>query len=462
MRLFHKLLTTYVAIVIVILGVLALVLSLSLSAFLYSEQKQRLGEIGQTITEQVSSSQKGEIPAAELVRTISAIDQSLNARVWVLSPQGQITLDSRGRLLNRRGTSFVDPQLLGPILEGEELTQVVTLLELETEMLLVGLPVYVDGRVSGAVLLMTPVSDVQATLNSIFRLFWPAAGLSLIAALILAMMVSRSISRPLRELSKAAMVLAEGDFSRQVTPRGDKELRLLASSFNQMANQLKELEDLRRDFIASVSHELRSPLTSIRGFVQGVLDGKIPPEKQHSYLQRSLNEIRRLSMLVTNLLDLSALEGKAAPLNLKEYDLRELVNLSLAAMEPQISQHQMSVDIQVPTKPSMVFVDHQRFQQVLMNIINNCIMHIPPGNEMKIHINPVKNGYELHLADTGPGIPPHQMPHIFKPFYHGMDGGTGLGLSIAKALVEAHQGSIRVSNLPEGGSNFTIWLPQHK
>jgi len=310
-------------------------------------------------------------------------------------------------------------------------------------------------------LLMTPVSDVNATLSSVYKLFWPAAGLSLLAAVLLALIVSRSISLPLKNLSDAAVALAGGEFSRQVQPQGDYELRALAISFNEMAGQLNELEHMRRDLIAAVSHELRSPLTSIRGFVQGVIDGKIAPDKQEEYLQRSLTEIRRLSSLVTNLLDLSALEGKAASLELKPGDLREIINMSLAAMEPQLVEHQVSVDIAVPDYPVLVTIDHQRMHQVVVNIISNSIKHTFKGISLNIRIVPLKKGYELRLADSGPGIPTHHLSHIFKPFYRGKDGGTGLGLSIAFALVEAHGGTMKAVNSPGIGTEFVIWMPRH-
>lgn len=461
MKLFHRLLLTYISIVVVVLIILGVVLSQSLATFIYSQQQQKLSQLGQSIIQQATAFMAGEIPRSTINQTISTVDQSINARVWLLNQEGLIVIDSRSRAMHGRSSSYIPSQYLQPLLEGEEIARIITLMELNTKMLLVGIPITSDSGVSGALLLMTPVSDVQAALSSIYRLFWPAAGLSLMVAAVLALAVSRSISQPLRKLSEATAALAEGDFSLKVHPTGDVELRALAESLNKMASQLGELEELRRDFIASVSHELRSPLTSIRGFVQGVLDGKIPHEKQGEYLQRVLNEIRRLSSLVTNLLDLSALEGKAAPLDLKETDIREVINLSLASMEPQINGHQMSVEVVAPDYPVQAVIDQNRMQQVIVNIISNSIKHTSPGICLHVSISPKQGGVELRLADTGPGISAQQLPHIFKPFYRGQEGGTGLGLSIAKALVEAHGGTIRTGNVPGGGSEFVILIPRH-
>lgn len=449
MKLFHRLLATYFLVIIVVLVVLALVLSSLLSSFIYREQQERLAAMGRNIKELL-----GENRIVELRRTLSAMDQAVDARIWIVDNQGRVIMDSRGMMMHR----FLQFTMPEEILQGQEVYLVLEVEDLEADMLLVGIPLSRNGGMEGAVLMLTPVSDVQDTLASIFRLFWPAAALSLLAAAAIALVVSRSISRPLMQLSKAAAALAEGDFHQEVPVEGAGEIRAVATSFNNMAAQLRRLDDMRRDFIASVSHELRTPMTSIRAFVQGVLEGKVPREKQQQYLELTLAEIGRLSRLVSGLLDLSALEGKEAPLELEKCDLREVVNLSVAAMEPQLAQHKADISIRLPSQPVVARADKMRLQQVLINLVANSIHHTPAGGRVEIELV-AGHPHILTVADTGPGIPPDDLENIFKPFYRGSGSGSGLGLAIARALVKAHGGTIRAENRSGGGSRFVIQLP---
>lgn len=449
MKLFHRLLASYFFVVLVVLAVLALVLSGLLSSFIYREQQQRLAETGRSISELVA---EGRV--YELRRTLLAMDQAVDARIWIVDLQGRVTIDSRGSMMQRRVQFNIPDQILA----GKETFLVLEVEDLEADMLLVGIPVFFNGQVEGAVLMLTPVSDVQATLSSIYRLFWPAAAVSLLAAAAIALLVSRSISRPLAGLSRASAALAEGDFSQEVPVEGPGEIRRLAASFNHMASQLRRLEDMRRDFIASVSHELRTPMTSIRGFVQGVLEGKVPRQKQRQYLELTLSEIRRLSRLVSDLLDLSALEGKETPLELVPTDLREVVNLSVAAMEPQLAQHGTKVNIDMPETAVAVRADKMRLQQVFINLIANSISHTSPGVSLDISVE-AGSPHTVTVADTGPGIGRDDLENIFKPFYRTRGSGSGLGLAIARALVNAHGGTIRAESSPAGGSRFIVELP---
>ena len=451
MKLFHRLLATHFLVIIVVLVVLSLVLSVLLSSYVYRQQEQRLIMTGRNISELAAQGR-----SAELRRTLYAMDQAVDARIWIIDAQGRIILDSRGTMMQRRMQLRVPPGLF----EGEEIYSVLEVADLETEMLLVGVPVYTGGEVTGAVLLLTPVSGVQDTMTSIYRLARPAMFISFLAAALIALLVSRSISQPLSRISRAAEAVSEGDFNQQVPVSGAREIRALAEGFNNMSAKLSRLEHMRRDFIASVSHELRTPMTSIRGFVQGVLDGKIPADKQQKYLELTLMEIQRLSKLVNDLLDLSAVEGREAPLTLETVDLREVINLSLAAMEPQLTQHRTELSLSLPDSSVPVLADRLRLQQVLINLIGNNIQHTPPGSKLEIELEP-GNPRTLVLTDNGPGIPAEDLDNIFQPFFRSGAGGRGLGLAIARALVVAHEGEIMAENRSSGGSRFIIHLPEN-
>lgn len=453
MRIFYRLLSTYIAVVLAVLLVLALVLSRSLAAFVFQQEEQRLLALSITIDESLAAWQKGQISTLEVQRSLSAIDQALNTRVWVVDNSGRSIFDSRMRMGHGRALT-ISPQLVQQSLR-TKVSVLAQVEDMDAQVVLLGIP----SENTGAIILLAPVTNVQGTLNSIYRLFWPAAGLSFIAAALLALLVSRGISHPLSQMSAATSRLAGGDFSQQVKPAGDYELRQLAESFNFMAGQLHLLETMRRDLIASVSHELRTPLTSILGFVQAVRDEKIPPARRQDYLDRTLAEIRRLNGLVRDLLDLSALEGKAAPLNLAEIDLVEVVNLSIAALEPQLVAHGTEPILYLPPGARLQG-DQARLQQLVMNLADNTLKHTPPETTLTISLMDQGDTWELKIRDTGPGISREQLTQIFKPFFRCREGGTGLGLAIAKALAEAHGGTLTARIPDPGGLEFNLNLPK--
>ncbi len=450
MKLFHRLLASHFVVIVVVVLVLALVLPVFLSSYVYQQQQQRLVQTGRNISELAAQGR-----GMELRRTLYAMDQAVDARIWVIDTDGRIVMDSRGTMMQRRLQLSVPAVLF----QGQEIYRVLEVDDLDAEMLLVGVPVYSNGKVTGAVLLLTPVSGVQDTIASVYRLAQPAMLISLVVAALIALLVSRSISQPLSRISRAAQAVAEGEFNQKVPVSGAREIRALAEGFNNMSAKLNRLEHMRRDFIASVSHELRTPMTSIRGFVQGVLDGKIAAEKQQKYLELALMEIQRLSKLVSDLLDLSAVEGREAPLNLEKIDLREVINLSVAAMEPQLAQHQTQLKLDLPNQPVPVMGDRLRLQQVLINLVANITQHTPRGSKLEISLD-ADHPRKLVFADNGPGIPAEDVDNIFKPFFRSGASGSGLGLAIARALLVAHGGGIVVENRSQGGSRFVIRLPE--
>ncbi len=331
----------------------------------------------------------------------------------------------------------------------------------------VGLPLRSDGQRSGAVFLHAPVFGVRFALGQIYRLIGVAALAAAVLALGLSLWLSRRLSRPLHEMSEAARELARGRFDRRVSPpAGDDEIARLAASFNHMAARLGNLERLRREFIANVSHELRSPLTSMRGFLQGILDGTIPAGDRERYLRLAFDETRRLSRLVNDLLDLAALEAGDVRFTFADVDPAEALRRVATKMEPQASAKGLSLTVDPPPPATgPVRADPDRLEQVLINLVDNAVRFTPEGGAVTLSARRQDGAVEITVRDTGPGIPPEDLDRIWERFYKGdrartrSKGGTGLGLAIARELVERQGGTIRAESQVGAGTAFFVTLP---
>lgn len=291
---------------------------------------------------------------------------------------------------------------------------------------------------------------------------------AIIAAVPLVMALVKQITNPISHMTDVVRAYAKGDLESRVTVRGQDELNNLGSSFNAMADELNTLEEARRSFVANVSHELRSPLTSMRGFLEAMNDGTIPPEEHGEYIEIVLEENRRMTVMVNDLLDLARIESGQYKLNITDFDLTELVRRTLITFFARITAKRFHVEADVPEEPVYVEADEARISQVIHNLIDNAIKYTPEGGFIRIECGS-ENRREKRIAtfsvtNSGEGIPEEALPHVFDRFYkaeaaHTPSGtsGTGLGLSIAKLILEQHGQDITVTS-KEGVTCFSFTL----
>jgi histidine kinase len=297
-----------------------------------------------------------------------------------------------------------------------------------------------------------------------------ALGLASLGAVIVAMGVSLALSRrivaPLREMTTASRRIAEGKYDERVTTHSRDELGQLGESFNQMAEQLEQVEARRRQLIGDVSHELRTPLTAIKGSMEGLIDGVLPADADT--FQQIHAEADRLSRLVDDLQELSRVEARAYPLDLREMDLSALVATTIKRLTPNARTKRINLTSSLPPHLPRFLADEDRIGQVLTNLAANGIQYTPEGGSVTI-LAELKNGeIQVAVTDTGVGIPPEHLAHIFDRFYRvdksrsrAAGGGSGIGLTIARHLVEAHGGRIWVESEGAGqGSRFVFTLPK--
>ena len=287
--------------------------------------------------------------------------------------------------------------------------------------------------------------------------------LAVVIALVITFFLSRRISAPIKALTLASKRLGQGDFSQRVPSKDKSEVGELARTFNSMAGDLERAEQLQRNMVADVAHELRTPLSNIRGYLEAVHDGVIKPDADTI---RSLNEeATLLSRLVDDLQELSLAEAGALKLVCQAEDIAELINRTVAIVQPQAAAKGLSVSIDLPDKLPAVSIDSHRISQVLHNLLENAVAHTAKGDAITVSARQRGSWVEVSVADTGEGIPDEDLPNIFERFYRvdksraRATGGSGLGLTIAKRLVEAQGGKIEAQSEPGKGSRFSFTVP---
>jgi len=275
---------------------------------------------------------------------------------------------------------------------------------------------------------------------------------------------ARSLRRmftPLDELFRASERVANGDYSVRVQEKGPPEVHSLTRSFNSMAERLQANDQQRRNMLADISHELRTPITVIQGNVEGMLDGVYPADEAR--LKSIIEETQILSRLVEDLRTLALAESGALRLRREPTNLAELIREAVSSLEAPIEEKRVRIDM-ASENIEDANIDPQRIREVLTNLLSNALRYTPRGGEIKIQLTQAAAGDEgnvvISVKDSGPGIEPHILPHVFERFYKSSDsGGMGLGLSIAKYLVEAHNGKIWAESEEGTGTKISFALP---
>lgn len=341
--------------------------------------------------------------------------------------------------------------------------------QLDRDILSDGLAIEVDGQVVGTLVVSNSWTGAlgqleQQSLRQVNRaLVWGGIG-AVVVALGLGTWLAWRITTPVRRLTRAAEQLAEGDLSSRVDEGTGDEIGQLASTFNQMAASLDRADELRRHMMADVAHELRTPLSIIRGQVEAIQDGIYPPDAAH--LAPIHDEVLLLNRLVEDLRTLALAEAGQLELHQTEVDLGGLVQRLMDRFRPLATDQSVALSAEGPSELAAT-LDADRVEQVLTNLLANALRHTPAGGQVRIHINP---GEEVlvGVSDSGPGIPAEDLPHVFDRFWRGDSArtrdraGAGLGLAIARQLVEAHGGRIWAESEPGAGATFTIALPRQR
>lgn len=323
-----------------------------------------------------------------------------------------------------------------------------------------------ENSLIGVILLSSSSSGLDNVHEQIIKVVIVSSLWVFLAAIVIVYFISNRITTPIKQISKAVQSYTKGKFDVRIPVNDDDEIATLAEAFNNMADELDKLEKNKNTFISSISHDLRTPMTSIQGFIEGIIDGTIPKEKQEYYLGIVLTEVKRLSRLVNSLLDISRMESGGLKLNPSYFDICEMSRLILISFEEKIDEGKVNIEFEADDDPSHVFADKDAIYQVLYNIVGNALKFTPENGTLRIEINKIKqeNRYGISVYNTGIGIKKEELAHVFDRFYkadssRGLDKtGTGLGLYIAKTKIEAHGEKISVESEYGKYCKFTFTL----
>ncbi|MFQ6270371.1 ATP-binding protein [Kutzneria viridogrisea] len=277
-------------------------------------------------------------------------------------------------------------------------------------------------------------------------------------ALATSQVLAHGMTRPLRAMTTAARALAQGDYRRRVRATARDEVGVLAKAFNQMAADLGDADQQRRELIANVSHELRTPISALRAVLENVVDGVTPADP--ATMRTALAQTERLGRLVTELLDLSRMEAGVLPLRREEFALRPLLDEVVA--EARVAAPACRFTVRVDPPQATVHADRGRLHQVVVNLLDNAARHGPAGGEVRVRAEQAEGGLSIEVLDEGPGIAPADRALVFERFTRGeraQGGGTGLGLAIARWAVDLHGGTIAVVEPENSGCRIRVTLP---
>ena len=389
-----------------------------------------------------------------------------------------LVVDRTGRVMDNMNVAYADNPDFAKTLDGKDimdaLRRVLAGEEIDlhvnvdgNDYFTVGVPFVQASMVLGAVFMQTPAQVIEAgAAGLLLPVIGVAAAVSLFAGLVL-FLILRQVLRPLNRLTDAARAMAEGDFAVRV-PKGKstREVEELSAAFNSMADELSQVEDSRREFVANVSHELRSTITAISGYIEGMRDGVIPPEEQEKYLAIVSDESKRLSHLIGELLALSRLERDDAAIECTDFDICDLLERVFLRRTGDLEKHGMDIDCDFDPEPCFVHADMARIDQVLVNLIDNAIKFTPDGGLITLRVRAESGLCTVTVQDNGVGVLPEDRPRIFERFFtadraHTSGKGTGLGLSICQRILEMHGQKIRLLDT-DAGAAFAFTLEMAK
>lgn len=400
-----------------------------------------------------------DLPGA--VPRIESVADYMGATAWIMNRQGQIIYDTAGIDTDRAITDF-NPADSGP----SHYTVGRFYGHFRQDVISVYAPISGNYRVHGYVLLHLPVATALEARDSILNVVYLSGLIIFVLSLILLIVFHVSVYRPLKKITMAAGEFAEGHLDYRCKLHSGDEMGYLANMLNYMASELSKTEEYQRKFISNVSHDFRSPLTTIRGYLEAIIDGTIPPELHEKYMKLVISETERLTKLTQNTLALQSLESRGTYLELSDFDINQVVKNTAAAFEGACLPKKITFDLTFSSRSLWVRADLSKIQQVLYNLIDNAIKFSHNGSVIWLETSERYDKVFVSVRDTGIGIPKECQKKIWERFYktdlsRGKDKkGTGLGLSIVKEVIQAHGQNIDVISTVGVGTEFIFTLPK--
>lgn len=431
---------------------------------LEDKKSQLYNEAASISSEYMTSFYNQELSLNNLTTQIKAIGSLFNARIWIVNTDGEVISDTKPDSNNNKPINVLDinPDFLNVTFHNKTVMKGV----LSEPMVSVVYKVIYKYRIQGYIVMHSPLHAIKNECTRVMDIINICFLIFLAFLLLIFAYLYYLIILPLGKLNKAALEYTKGNYSYPLKMKRQDEFRHLANSISYMAGEMKNLDDYQKKFVANISHDFRSPLTSIKGYAEAMLDGTIPYEMKDKYLGIILFETERLNKLTNNLLALNSFENRGTMLDIVSFDINNIIKKTAESFEGACTQKKITLNLIFSSKETYVDADVDKIQQVLYNLLDNAIKFSHHNSTIKISTTEKGDKVFISVKDNGIGIPKDSIKKIWDRFYktdasRGKDKkGTGLGLSITKEIITAHNENINVISTEGVGTEFIFTLPR--
>jgi len=456
----NRLAALFFLITVFAVGVVYLYVTPQLQTSLRDEKQTALADAAARLSQPVLDAVESGVPRDDLEETVAQVADRASARATLLavSPDEQtvrpLVDSSVGKEMEAAGLEVAERAVdLGATATSAEVGS-------DGRLTQAAEPLVVNGTISRVLLLTAQAEDVEAQAALIRRQILVAGGIAMALALIIGGLVARVITQRVRSIEQVAERVAAGDFSARFPTGAKDELGQLARALDDMQRQLAELDSARKRFISTASHELRTPIFSLGGFLELLEEEDMDPETRRSFLRQVREQVDRLGKLATGLLDLSRLEAGSLELRPERCDIGLLAQVVTSEFVPALAAHDSRLELRLGGHSIRAQCDPERVGQVLRILIDNALTHTPSGTDLVVTAARGDGHVRLAVRDSGPGIEAQSLDRVFEPFYTSYSAqGSGLGLAIARELTERMRGSLTVDSQPCAHTTFTLELP---
>jgi len=462
-------LATYMTVTLGLLLLSGVVIGALMSGFVMREQKQNVANEIAVVNELYFNTTGASVGENAAILELNTIARHYDALIQVISLDGSMAQYASGSkwdfISKTRYTEEEITRMLNAVSDLDSSSVRFTQQKGDFQMLIGSKALLEDGVATHVIRFFVDITEPRGAVGMAYMEIILVSLIAVLISVIAVYYTTTRLTRPFMEINEIVQKYSKGDYNVRIPISSIEEATQLAISFNTMADQLKDLEATRRSFVANVSHELRSPLTSMKGFLEAMQDGTIGPDEYEKYIGIVLSETKRMAVMVNDLLDLARIESGKTALKLEIFDINELIRRTLITFEARIYEHHMEVDVKFAQEQYYVEADSAQISQVLRNIIDNAIKYSPDDSKLRIATYAMKREIYVSIQDNGQGIPEQDVPHVFDRFYKvekahtpSKQGGTGLGLSIVKRIIDQHNQTITLKSAKGKGSTFTFTL----
>ena len=471
--LFSRLVTVYISVLVIMLVVLFVTFTQSFQSYFVKYTQEIMINQAKNIASEYhkagSYSTSKEEALNKIINRIQIMNSYMQATTWVIDQggNGYIVTENSVSLINREMT---DKSTIQEVLEGRVIGFENGFNDsFTTPVLTIGYPITMNNTTQYALFIHTPMPYILQTIDEVRNLILNVVGFIGSIVFIWIYTISKQMTKPLKEMNSVAKTISSGQFNKRINVRGNDEIAELGLSLNHMAEELDKIEENRRSFIANISHDLRSPLTSIQGFVTAILDGTIDADHQEKYLKIVLSEAQRLIMMTNTILDLNQMQEGTKPIEKVTFNINQMIDKAILSLESRLKEKNVSISRELDLQHSWVIGEIASINRVVQNLLDNAFKFVNEGGHIIVRTTLKQNKVWVSILNNGPAIPEEQQKLIWERFYkadssRGQDKkGVGLGLVIVKEIIKKHEEVIGVHSKEGEYVEFYFSLTQaHK